>query len=83
MLTEEQIENAKKLGIYYECTNKPTCLGCRREKAYINYKTAGTDWARYFWAKTYQLIQYKYSTNIKFNKWVESNLICKEGKNEK
>ena len=71
MMTEEE----KELGYYYKCTHTPTCLGCRREKAYINYKLANTDWARYFWAKTYQLIQYKYSTNIKFNKWVESNLL--------
>jgi hypothetical protein len=37
-----------------------TSLEHRRNNAYLAYKLSGTDWARNFWRKTYELLEYKY-----------------------
>ena len=50
----------KKMGKYFKCTHKKTCLGCRREKAYYSYKLAGSDWSRSFWENTYLAIECLY-----------------------
>ena len=60
MVKKEIDRRAKAMGKYFKCTNKATCLGCRREKAYYAYKLAGNDWARNFWSKTYLAIESKY-----------------------
>ena len=58
---KKQLENyAKKMGKYFKCTHKKTCLGCRREKAYYAYKLAGSDWSRSFWGDTYTAIECLY-----------------------
>ena len=58
---KKQLERyAKKMGKYFKCTHKTTCLGCRREKAYYAYKLAGSDWSRSFWGDTYTAIECLY-----------------------
>jgi hypothetical protein len=48
-----------------------TSLEYRRNNAYLAYKLSETDWARNFWRKTYELLEYKYSNDINFKKYVE------------
>jgi hypothetical protein len=48
-----------------------TSLEHRRNNAYLAYKLSETDWARNFWRKTYELLEYKYSNDINFKKYVE------------
>ena len=57
---EEMIRREKIMGKYFKCTHKPTCLGCRREKAYYAFKLAGSDWGRKFWSNTYTAIELLY-----------------------
>jgi hypothetical protein len=47
-----------------------TSLEHRRNNAYLAYKLSGTDWARNFWRKTYELLEYKYSNDINFKKYL-------------
>jgi hypothetical protein len=41
-----------------------TSLERRRNNAYLAYKLSETDWARNFWRKTYELLEYKYVEEI-------------------
>jgi hypothetical protein len=48
-----------------------TSLEHRRNNAYLAYKLSGTDWSRNFWRKTYEILEYKYSNDINFKKYIE------------